>query len=223
MGGGNFVRGVIAGVVVAAATVMTGGTMTAAVVMGGLAALSVMLVPKPKVGGLNMKPASLSDFQVTRTQEGTPLPMIYGQSKLPSTIIWYGNLKVVEIKERVGGGGKGGGGGSKSQTVGFKYYLDVFHFIGIGKLELVKVFENDREISIDNVSYIFNDGTSNVYVPQSMTGVSDWEETTYPGCCWIFFKQWYVGENNTYLKPMHFLVRRDLSIDSPLPYANIIK
>lgn len=63
------------------------------------AVLSVVLAPKqPKP-----KPSSLSDFDAPRAEEGKPLPVLFGTKILRGpNVLWYGDLRVDEIKEKGG-------------------------------------------------------------------------------------------------------------------------
>jgi len=222
---GKLGRALIGAVFVAAVTFFSGGTMTAAATMAAMTFFSIYFLPSPQANQANMKPASLSDFSVTQCREGSPIPLVYGQVKIPSTIIWYGNLVVQEMTQEVSGGK--GGGGSEEVTTGYRYYVDVFHAICIGKVRVLKVYANDRllrnsELSVGQTSGTldsswvkYNDGTNNnLYVSKSDTGISSWEETCFPDIAWLFLKKYFVGENNTYIKTLTFLLRRVL--DTPI-------
>lgn len=77
--------------------------------------LSLALAPKQP----QPKSAAIDDFDFPTAEEGRPVPVIFGENDIRgANILWYGNLKVKKIKK---GGGLFGG----SQTVGFKYSIDV--------------------------------------------------------------------------------------------------
>ena len=75
------------------------GSILAAIVMAGLSYLAYLYRPKPK--GMEMKPASLSDFSITQANEGQPIPIVYGRVKIPGNIIYYGGLVTEEETEKV--------------------------------------------------------------------------------------------------------------------------
>jgi hypothetical protein len=84
-------------------------------VVGFIGAL--LLAPKPHIE--NAKAAQLSDFQFPRSDEGDPVPKIYGTVKSKGVnTIGQCNFKAVPIKKKV----KTGLFSSKKQTVGYKYY-----------------------------------------------------------------------------------------------------
>ena len=79
-----------------------------------------LLAPKPNIQ--NAKPAELGDFKFPRSEEGTPVPLIWGRVKIraPNTL-WYGNLKSTPITERV----KVSLFKKKTITTGYTYSLSI--------------------------------------------------------------------------------------------------
>ncbi len=52
--------------------------------------LSVALAPKPP----QPKPAAISDFDLPQTDEGTPVPVVFGDGWISGwTVLAYGNLR----------------------------------------------------------------------------------------------------------------------------------
>lgn len=59
------------------------------------AALQVLMTPKPT----KPEPASIDDFDLPIAEEGTPVPVIFGDVWIDSyQILWYGNLNTSEVK-----------------------------------------------------------------------------------------------------------------------------
>jgi hypothetical protein len=57
------------------------------------------LAPKPP----KPKPASLKDFDVPVTEEGRPIPVVFGTVTITgANVLWYGNLKSKAIKSSGG-------------------------------------------------------------------------------------------------------------------------
>jgi len=191
------------------------GSIIAAIVMAGLSWLAYQYRPKPK--GTEMKPASLSDFSITQANEGQPIPIVYGRVKIPGNIIYYGNLRTEEVKEEVDGGK--GGGGDEEVTTGYKYYLDIWQAICMGKIELEKAFIDNDENKPVNASYtLFNDGTSDVHPTTSDNPDLEYA-SRLPGVAHIFWKQFYIGFNRTYVPTVYFWVKRIL--ETGLPYEDV--
>lgn len=177
----------------------------AGIIMFGLTLLAGLFAPKPKP--LVRKPATLADFQVTQVEEGTPIPIVYGLVKIPSTIIWYGNLKVEEVRERP----DGKKGGSKI-TVGYKYWLDEWHVLCHGKIKILKMFQDNDFGKAPEYSYIiWNDGTTNDYPSELELEYA----SPLKGIAHIFFKKHYLGMNRTFVPVIYFVVKRILNTNLP--------
>jgi hypothetical protein len=200
---------ILGAVITGAMTWFFSGSLVLGLVMTGLTLLSSLFVPKPK---MQLKPASLSDFHITQANEGQPVPIVYGIVHIPGNIIYYGNLVVEEVKQKVKGGK--GGGGSKEVTVGYKYYLDIWQAICHGKIEILDMYiDEDKEKSVQADYAIFNDGTQDTY-PTHLEYAS-----RIPGVAHIFWKKFYVGENRTFVPTVKFKVRRILT--TGLPHENM--
>lgn len=192
------------------------GSIIAGLVMTGLTLLMGLFAPKPKMP--QMKPASLADFQVSQANEAQPIPIVYGTCKIAGNIIFYGNLRTEEVKQKSGRGGKGGGG-SKEQVVGYKYYLDIWQAICHGKIEILDAFLDDDTSKKPSASYtIFNDGTMNTY-PTTANAPQLEFASKLPSIAHIFYKQFYVGENRTFVPTVYFKVKRILQ--TGLNYENM--
>ena len=195
-----------------------------ALILGGLALLMGLLFGGQRISQPDMTPASLSDFQVNQTQEGTPIPLCYGEVVIPSTIIWYGNLKVEEVKRKVGGGKKG----SKEVLTGYKYYLDILHSVattgGSGYYKLLGIYENDRvlwegEISVsgeysgiaDSDYLVVGNGdlNSNILPPINLMNPPP-PASRLPSLLWVFSRRYYIGFNRTAVPTLKFRVYRVL-------------
>lgn len=160
----------------------------------------------------SMNPTSLDQFGVTQASEGQVVPLVYGKCKTVGNLLWYGNLETEAVKEKQSGGK--GGGKKKKVTTGYKYYLDVWQNISMGKVTIIKTYLQDKEESIVADSTTFNDGTQNTYnaIPGSYAN-------KISGCCHVFYKRWYLGENNTTVPVIRFVVERTL--DTGLTYENL--
>lgn len=89
--------------------------------------VTAFLSPKPKVE--NARASSLSDFRFPRSNEGDPVPRIYGTVKTTGVnTIGQCNFKAVPIKKKI----KTGLFSSKKQIVGYKYYLGLDLAVALG-------------------------------------------------------------------------------------------
>ena len=190
----------VMGLSAAAGTALTFGLSltsfwVSAAFFGGSLLGSWLFPSGQKMPDMNMKPASLADFQVTQAKEGQNVPLTYGTVKIPGNIIYYGNLVTVAQKEEVSGGGKGGHHHhSHSQTTGYKYYLDVWQSIAYGKISIVKTYINDKAKDVSYSSAIFNDGTG-----EEKPDIGLEYATKLNGISHIFYKK----EQNMWNYPVH--------------------
>ena len=122
----------------------------AALVVGAIVGgIVIASMSKGQVQGDEMAPATLDSFQVTQVTEGSIVPLIYGRVRTNSNLIWFGNLQSEEITESIQGGK--GGGGSQDITVGYAYYLDLWHGICLGKINLISLYVNDKPRTIEDL------------------------------------------------------------------------
>lgn len=91
-------------------------------------ALSYILQKRPPTP----KAATLGEFQAPTAEEGRAIPVCFGTVKLSApNVVWYGDLHIEAIKD------KSGGSMSKSQTVGYKYFLGMQMAICHGPVDSV--------------------------------------------------------------------------------------
>jgi len=190
-----------------------------AIVVGTLAV--IFLVPSASQDAMHAE----EKLNITMAKEGTVVPVIYGTVRLPGNIVWWDNMLSVEIYAE---GGKGGG---DSQVAGYRYYIDMWQVICMGKVEFVKAYKNDKEYQLGTGDFEdeyaallsallkspyrlemtadWNDGTEDTY--------PDWEDAPspyanrIPGVAHMWFQRFDLGENNTYVPTIHYVMKRDLT------------
>lgn len=182
---------------------------TSIALAAAMSAYAIMSSQKTKQDGMN--PASLDSFNITRAQEGLAVPVIYGRVRLPGNIIWYGDLKTEEIERQEPGKGGDGGGSSSS---GYRYYLSVWQAICMGEVSLVKTYIDDAEAEIQASDTIWNNGFDDSGYPTNVPKANKLE-----GVAHIYFEQWYLGDNQTTVPTIHYVLDRVLQ--SRLPDANL--
>jgi len=173
------------------------------------AAAGYAIYQSSKIQKDGMGPAGLDSFNATHAQEGLVVPIVYGRVRVPGNIIWYGNVTTIPMH----GGGGGKGGKKKSAITGYKYYVDCWQAICMGKVSLVKLYINDTEGTVSYSQQIWNDGTMSDYptaVPKA---------NKLPGVAHIFWENWYIGENSASMPNVHFILDRVLP--ATVDYANM--
>lgn len=154
---------------------------------------------------------STEDFSPSMASEGSSVPYVLGRVRIPGNIIWYGNMESEEIESSSSMGGKGGA--SSSAENGYKYYADCWQAIGMGKLNLVKTYVNDKELAINAESYSWNDGTQSTYP----SGIE--HANKIKGVAHIYINRMYLGENTKQFPTIHYVVDRVLN--TPVSYQNM--
>ena len=88
-------------------------------------------------------PKQLNAIQTMQSSYGNCLPLVYGRTRTPSTIIWYTNFTATANTDN-GGGGKGGGGVSASTS--YTYSASVILALGEGPINGVNNTFSDKDI-----------------------------------------------------------------------------
>ncbi|RLC88920.1 MAG: hypothetical protein DRJ03_01375 [Chloroflexi bacterium] len=145
----------------------------------------------------NASPATLDEFSVTQSNEGSAIPLIYGRKRTRGNVLWYGNL----MTEAVWSGG-GGSDDPDPVIIGYKYYLDVWQSVCIGPATLVAYYvDNDDDLGITSSGETWNDGSTYSFPTEPGQYAAPLFGTAH-----IFWEQWLVGENRTRLPTVHFVV-----------------
>lgn len=188
---------------------MVVGAIIAGVIIGGLILYALMSQPP---GGDDMSPNTLDSFQMTSTQEGKVVPLVFGKTRVNSNLLWYGNLETEEQTEDAGG--KGGGG--DDITTGYKYWMDLWHGICEGPgvtLEGIYVQDKAKDVSALG-TYFFNPGDTGYYPTEPGDLAAPLNPVAH-----VFLDRYYLGENVSNVPTLHFIVER--LGQAPITYANI--
>ena len=114
-------------------------------------------------------------------------------------------------------GGKGGKKKKQKVLQGYHYRMDVWQGIGMGPLELVGVYQDDRLLTeqggaISCAEQVWNNGTGAFYPAQAGPYAS-----RLPGVSHIWLRQFYLGFNVSMMPTLHYVVR--FCGDIPLEHA----
>lgn len=197
----------------------------AAIVAIGLAVVSIAasafaILSARRAGAeqqTDMSPATIDDVQATKTNEGTVVPLVYGTVRIPGNIIWYGNL-ISETTYLIA---------EITSVSGFRYFLDMWQAICLGKVELLEVYVNNEKVEDIGVmepiwtflQMQFSDGETNT-TPSQFFGEGPGEFiNSLPGIVHIYWNSYLLGENNTTVPTINFVVKRVL--ETGLPNENL--
>lgn len=165
----------------------------------------------------DLSPATLDDVQATKTNEGMVVPLVYGTVRLGGNIVWYGNL-ISETTFLIG---------EVTQVSGFRYFLDLWQAICFGKVELLGAYVNNEKVTDLGVQepiwtflqMQFSDGETNT-TPSQFFGEGPGEFiNSLPGIAHIYWNSYLLGENNTTVPTINFVVRRIL--ETPITNQNM--
>ena len=184
------------------------------ILVGAFVVSRMMSASMPE--GTDMAPAGLESFQITRCQEGSVVPLVYGTCRVPGNILWYGNLVTEPVTETVKTGGKSGGGKTVTRTVGYKYYLDMWQAIAVGTADWRKVYVDDKHKPMGTLAAWYKYSNGNGWFFPADAGQY---ASPLPGVAHIFFKRFYIGENTTMFPTLHYVVSR--VPDTPIQHADM--
>jgi len=177
---------------------------------------SQLLTPAPKME--NARAAGLDDFNFPTATEGRIIPLMWGTDKIKGpNVMWYGDLRIVPIKEKV----KVSMFKSKSYIKGYRYYIGFQMGICTGEATLKKIWIGDELVwsgtqSTDGdiqINSKFAQGTFSFYTGSDSQSVDSYlavhqtPTPAYRGICHGVFKAGFVGES-TNIKPWSFEVER---------------
>ena len=193
------------------------GLIIAAVTIGATVATTLFAKGPRSTKGADMAPANLDAFRLTTAEEGTVIPRVFGTVRLPGNLLYYGNLSSEPEYEETTVGGKGGKKKKQKVLQGYHYRMDVWQGIGMGPLELVGVYQDDRLLTeqggaISCAEQVWNNGTGAFYPAQAGPYAS-----RLPGVSHVWLRQFYLGFNVSMMPTLHYVVR--FCGDIPLEHA----
>ncbi len=181
--------------------------LLAAVTIGATVATTLFARGTRTAKSSDMAPANLEAFRLTTAEEGTVIPRVFGTVRLSGNLLHYGGLTSEPEYEETRVGGKGGGKKTQKVLQGYHYSMDVWQGIGMGPLELVGVYQDDRLLTeqggtIACAEQVWNDGTGTFYPQQAGSYAS-----RLPGVAHLWLRQFYLGFNVSVMPTLHYVVR----------------
>lgn len=162
--------------------------------------------------------ARMDDLKVTSSTEGSPLPRLYGRSRMGGQIIWATNLEEVRsetTQDSGGGGGKGmggggGGGGGTVTQITYNYYANFAVAICTGEVtSLGRIWADGKELDLSQYTYRFYRGTD-TQVPDSLMEAKEGagKVPAYRGVCYIVFERMHLEKFGNRIPQLNFEVFR---------------
>ena len=156
---------------------------------------TLFFMPAPKID-LDRKTSP----DITTSNEGAIVPILFGKAKFPGNIIGYANFTSTKRKK-------------KGQTIGYDYWLDVWQAICHGQIVVENIYVKDKDEDPWTVSSTFNDGTSSYY-PTELGEYAN----ALPGIATYFFKRMHLGLESTFVPSIDYVARRVIPGTVPIVY-----
>lgn len=105
-------------------------------------------------------PTIASGLQLQSSTYGSPIPLVYGTTRIAPNLMWYGNFTPIPVSS--GGGGKGGisGSGGKGGTTTYNYQVAVQLGLCEGPIEdVLAVYANKNIYSLAELGLTLFTGT----------------------------------------------------------------
>ena len=101
----------------------------------------------------------LGELHVMASNEGAPIPRLYGRARVGGQVIWATDFEEVATTEsRRVGGGKGAGATTSRTT--YTYFANFALALGEGELTgLGRIWADGNELDLSNVTYRFHPGS----------------------------------------------------------------
>jgi len=133
-----------------------------------------------------------SGLQIMSSQYGTPIPVLYGQRRIPGNLIWYGNFRAVKVEIEAG---KGMGG----QEAGFYYLYSCSFALGLcmGEADVLKCWANNKEV--DSNKYTVYTGTqiaADAHMSAKLTALGK-RVPVWKNLCYVVFDNYSLGQSPT--------------------------
>jgi hypothetical protein len=101
------------------------------------------LLGKYAFKGQNKADSRLNAIQVNRSAYGLPVPLVYGQTRIPISLAWYGGFTAVAHTEKQQGG-KGVGGSNNTNTT-YTYTASIVGLLCEGQINSTGTYWVDKE------------------------------------------------------------------------------
>lgn len=99
-----------------------------------------------KSGTVSVRSPRLDVFRIQTSSYGRPIGLVWGQTRVPGNLLWYGNFRAIPHTTVEESGGKGGGGGVTTETTTFTYQAALVCALCEGPIDGVGVIWRGKEM-----------------------------------------------------------------------------
>ena len=156
----------------------------------------------------------LASLQVMASEEGAPIPRLYGRARLGGQVIWATELEEVATSEDVGGG-KGIGGSSSAASVSTTTYSYFANFaVGLCEGEITRigrVWADGKELDLSGYTWRLHPGGES-QTPDSLIEAKQGAGNApgYRGLAYVVFERMPLARFGNRLPQLSFEVFRSL-------------
>ncbi|MEZ5907555.1 MAG: glycoside hydrolase/phage tail family protein [Hyphomicrobiaceae bacterium] len=143
---------------------LLGATLTGASLGAQIGSLAGSFVDQALVGGSGQTRTfvgpRLADLRVTASQEGSPIPRVYGRARVGGQVIWATNLEEEAVTTRdAGGGGKGAPATPRTESTEYLYYANFAVAVAEGEISGIgRIWADGKTLDLTTVTYRVHSG-----------------------------------------------------------------
>lgn len=153
-------------------------------------------------------------LRIQTSAYGLALPLVYGRTRIPGNLIWYGDFKPIAHTETTssGGGGKGGGGEVTSTHTSYTYTAAFALGLGEGPFTAIHAFWRDKDFVADASSvFTIKLGTYPQTAWSHLSSNHPAEAVPYQGVAYVCASAYDLGSRD-------YLQNHTFDVTARLPY-----
>jgi hypothetical protein len=155
----------------------------------------------------------LKDLAVMASQEGSPIPRVWGRMRVAGQVIWATRFEEVISTRTEKAGGKGTGGGPKTKITEYSYFANVAVALAEGEVARVgRVWADGKEFDLSGLTTRFYPG-SDTQLPDSLIVAKEGagNAPAYRGLSYIVFERLPLARFGNRLPQLSFEVVRPIA------------
>jgi hypothetical protein len=190
-----------------------GATLTGAQIGGALGALAGGQIDAALSPGRHAarEGARLSDLSLQASQEGAPIPAVYGRARLAGQVIWASNFRESVTTATTTQGGKGGPSLSVSET---DYAYSISFAVGLCEgvcARLGRVWANGSLLDLSRFTWRFHGGGEAQEPDAAIAEIEGAANApAYRGLCYVVFEDMALAEFGNRIPQLQFEIFRPL-------------
>ena len=139
-----------------------------------------------------------ASLRVSTSAYGLALPIVYGKTRVPANMIWYGAFTAVpHTTTSSSGGGKGGGGGGGSTSTTYTYTASMMLGLSEGAISAIGAVWKDKDYFQNNDLFtVFHGGEFQEAWPYMVSKFPD-QALAYRGVAYVAAANYNLGDSSS--------------------------